>query len=316
MSSIGPRSIAAGMCLVIATLLLPIGLTGFWGQRTLTDTDQFLSTVEPLASDPHVIDTIAQTVTAALMKNADLDGFVDNYVPEGLQPLTGKLTEAVPKLIYEVTVRLLSTERFQQIWTSLAGDLQQATISALEGNADGPVSEQDGQIVLDVGEVIEEVKQSLVDQGLTGFADQPTPDAADRQIVLMNAEQVDQAQRIYLLTKPAASFLIFVSIGLFVLAALVAHQRLRMLAYVGLGCIVGAVLLRIGLAVAPQELNNSFAGTPLAATAGAFFASLTAGLSNAANMFIVLGVVLAAGGFFASYQADRKAASLSATRLR
>ena len=38
----GARTIGAGLCLVIATVLLPFTMLSFWGQKTLTDTEQFV----------------------------------------------------------------------------------------------------------------------------------------------------------------------------------------------------------------------------------------------------------------------------------
>ena len=52
------------------------------------------------------------------------------------------------------------------------------------------------QVVLDVSVVIDQVKQRLVDRGLTIVQNVPIPDS-DRQIVLLEAPQVKQLRTIY-----------------------------------------------------------------------------------------------------------------------
>ena len=53
------RSIAAGVCVVLAGLLtVPAGVA-FWGQRTLNDGQRYLATVGPLVDSPQVQEAIS-----------------------------------------------------------------------------------------------------------------------------------------------------------------------------------------------------------------------------------------------------------------
>ncbi len=298
----GVRAIAAGLCLVLATLLLPLGMVGFWGQRTLTNTEQFVATVGPLGSDPAIVNSIAETVSDALTQNVDLEAEVKKYLPPAAAPLAGPIAGAIPTFVEQATVKLLSTEQFQELWTKAVGSLQEAVIKVLEGNNDGPVTESNGQIVLDLGVVIEAVKQRLVDQGLTAIADAPIPPAADREIVLLNADQVQQAQLIYKLTVPAAQFLIVFVALLFVGAIVLARRRWRMVGIVGVGVLIGAGLLRAFLAIAPDQLTNTFVGTPFETSIAIFFDTLTTFLLSSVNLTVLIGLVLVIVGWVFSEQ--------------
>ena len=299
---LGVRSIAAGLCLVLATILLPLGGLAFWGQKTLTDTERFMQTVQPLASDPVVIEAIADTVTNALTTNVNLESEVQGFLPPIAAPLAGPISSAIPSFVKQLTIKVLSSEQFQQIWTKAIGSLQTAMIKALEGDSSGPVSTANGQVVLDTGDVIDQVKKVLADKGLTAISDRPTPPAADRQVVLLNSDQLAQAQTIYSLTKPIATWLI-VFVLLFFLAAIgLAHRRARMVAYVGIGILIGAGAIRIGLTVAPDFLSNSFEGTPFAAASVVFFNTLTSYLLNGSAIFLIIGILLVVGGWAFSDQ--------------
>ena len=68
------------------------------------------------------------------------------------------------------------------------------------------------------------------------------------------------------------------------------------------GIIVGAGIIRIGLAAAPDFLSNSFEGTPFAAASVVFFNTLTSYLLNGSAIFLILGILLVVGGWAFSDQ--------------
>ena len=63
------------------------------------------------------------------------------------------------------------------------------------------------QVVLDVDEVIDQVKERLVARGLTIVENVPIPET-DRQIVLMEAPQLQQLRTIYAFGNPLAQWLL------------------------------------------------------------------------------------------------------------
>lgn len=299
---LGIRSIAAGLCLVLATIMLPAGGLAFWGQRTLTDTERFVETVAPLATDQAIINAVADTVTTALTNNVNLEAEVKGFLPPIAAPLAGPISSAIPTFVKQVTLRILNSPKFEEFWTKAAGSLQAAVIKALEGDSTGPVSTSNGQVVLDTGEVIDQVKSVLAAKGLTAIADRPTPPAADREIVLLNSEQLAQAQSVYKLTKPAATWLIVLVLLLFIAAIALARRRARMVAYVGAGILIGAGILRIGLAVAPDFISNAFVGSPFQAASIVFFNTLTSYLLTGTALFLIVGIVMVVAGWLFSSQ--------------
>jgi predicted nucleic acid-binding Zn ribbon protein len=54
------RAVAAVVAVVVAVASFAVALPGAWARRTITDTDTYLSVVDPLASDPAVQEALAR----------------------------------------------------------------------------------------------------------------------------------------------------------------------------------------------------------------------------------------------------------------
>ncbi len=299
----GIRGVAAGICLVLAAVLMPLGVVAFWGQRTLTDTSRFVQTFEPLSTDPVVREAIATTVADSITAAVDVPDIVKEWLPPQAAPLAGPMASVVDKFVYEATSKFLASEQFHKLWITINTKLQQAVIAALSGNSSGAVSIQGNEIVLDLGQVTQKVQEALVAKGLTALADKPIPDAANQQIVLLNSSQLGQAQTIYKLTKPAATWLIFMVFLLFAVAIAVAKRRARMAVWVGLLMIVICGLFRLVISLGDGPAADSFAGTPFAGAGAIFYGTLTHYLRQAFDMMILVGIVIAIVGWLCSKNA-------------
>ena len=86
----------------------------FWGQRTLTDTERFVETVAPLATDQAIINAVADTVTTALTNNVNLEAEVKGFLPPIAAPLAGPISSAIPTFVKQVTLRILNCPKFEE----------------------------------------------------------------------------------------------------------------------------------------------------------------------------------------------------------
>jgi hypothetical protein len=57
---------------VLACVLAPIAGTAIWINNQVTQTDRYVRTVKPLASDPHIQAAIAANVTRTLFAHVDV----------------------------------------------------------------------------------------------------------------------------------------------------------------------------------------------------------------------------------------------------
>ncbi len=173
------RSIAAVICVIMAGLLTTPAAVAYWGQRTLNDTQRYVDTVEPLVSSPEVQDVIATKVTDAIEKQVDIEAILNNVFAgvitdrPRLEQLVGPLSGAINGLIEREVRAFIASDEFADLWVRVNTRAQQALQRVLKGERSGAVSLQGDQVVLDVDEVINQVKQRLVARGLTSCRTRP-----------------------------------------------------------------------------------------------------------------------------------------------
>jgi len=242
------RSIAAAVCVVLAAILTTPALLAYWGQRTLNDTERYVETVGPLVSSPEVQEVIATRVTAAIEQQVDIEAILNDVFAgvitdaPRLQRLVGPLSAAINGLIEREVRAFIASDAFAEVWTRVNTRAQQTLERLLRGEESGAVSLQDGQLVLEVSEVIDRVKERLVERGLTLVENVPIPET-DRQIVLADAPQLQQLRTIYAFANPLALWLLPLVGAMYVAAFVLSRRRPRMVVTVGAVVAANALLL-------------------------------------------------------------------------
>ena len=297
------RAVAAVLCLVLAGLLTTPAAVAYWGQRTLNDTQRYVDTVQPLVNSPEVQDVIATTVTDAIQKQVDVESIINNVFSgvitdrPRLQQLVGPLSAAINGLIERQVREFIASDAFEDIWVRANTRAQQVLQRLLEGDETGAVSLQGDEVVLDVAEVIDQVKQRLVDRGLTFVENVPIPNS-DRQIVLVEAPQLKQLRTIYAFGNPVAKWA-FPIVGLLYLLSLVlARRKARMTVAVGAVVAANALLLAITLSVGRQLFQNELSGTPFGPASKVFYETLLAYLERGQTVLFWLGMVIVVVGWY------------------
>ena len=297
------RSIAAVMCVVLAVLLTTPAAVAFWGQRTLNDAERYLDTVGPLVDSPEVQDAIATTVIDAIEAQVDVEAILNDVFAgvitdrPRLERLVGPLSGAVNGLIERQVREFIASDAFADIWVRVNTRAQQTLVRVLRGEDTGAVSLQGDQVVLDVSEVIDQVKARLVARGLTIVENVPIPEV-DKQIVLLDAPQLKQARTIYAFGNPLARWLILVVAALYLAALLLARRRPRMTVIIGVGLVANALLVALSLSVGRQLFINELAGTVFGPASSVFYDTLLAYLERGWRVLAWLGLILVVAGWF------------------
>jgi hypothetical protein len=294
------RGFAAWTILVVAALLLPIALTAFWAQRTLVDTERYIATVAPLAKDPTIQQAVGDKVSSVLIEQIDAGNRLQNVLPPQLSPLAPLVAGGVNNFVEQQVDQILKSPKFADVWEGINRRLQAALIKALSGDPDGAVTIEGDQVILDTGDLIEIVKQRLVDRGLSWAANIPVPPLVDRQVVILTSPQLATARTAYAIGQPVAQWLIWVVILLFIVAVVVSTRRARMIIGVGVAFVLAAIVLKLALAFGQNELALTLAGTPFELAQQAFFTILTQFLVIGVRAMLVLGIVLVLVGWFLS----------------
>ena len=292
------------ICLVLAALLTTPAAVAYWGQRTLNDAERYVDTVGPLVNSPEVQDVLATRVTEAIQKQIDIEAILNDVFAgvitdaPRLQLLVGPLSAAINGLVEREVRAFIASDEFADFWVRVNTRAQQALHRILTGDDSGAVSLQDDQVVLDVDEVINQVKERLVARGLTIVENVPIPET-DRQIVLMDAPQLRQMRTIYAFGNPVAKWLLPIVGVLYLAALLLALRRPRMAVWIGALVAANAALLALVLSIGQQLFVNQLAGTTFGPASRVFYETLLSYLERGQEVVLWLGLIVVVAGLFA-----------------
>ena len=215
-----------------------------------------------------------------------------------LQLLVGPISGAVNGLIEREVGDFVASDTFRNLWLQANATAQEALIAVLKGDNTGAVSLQGDQVVLDLSTVIDQVKQRLVDRGLTMVENVPIP-SIDKQIVLLTAPELKQVRTIYAFTNPIARWALWVVVLLYLGAFLFSRRRPRMSMTIGLLLAANALLVAFSLSVGRQLFINDLSGTVFGPASSVFYDTLLKYLVRSWHVFVWLGVIFIAAGWFA-----------------
>ena len=125
----------------------------------------------------------------------------------------------------------------------------------------------------------------------------PIPDV-DKQIVLLDSPQLEQARTIYAFANPVARWLLLVVAALYLAALLLSRRRPRMTVTIGVVLAANALLVAWALSVGRQLFINELAGTVFGPASSVFYDTLLTYLERGWQVFLWLGVILVVVGWF------------------
>lgn len=309
----GARSIASLLLFVLATLLTPLAVVGHWGNQTVSDSEQYLATIGPLASEPAIQQAIADEVTKALVAKVDTETLVtellDSIVkkPFITDRLAGPITAGINGLIGQAVLRLVESQAFETVWLKANEVAQRSAIALLEGKESGIIQTKGDEIVLDTSELLRDVQQRLVASGLT-VAGNVTIPSQGHQIALFQTQLLPQLQLIYRFSSPILQWLPLIVAALFALSIALARRRPRTLLTLGVVLSVVALLILWSLAAGETVTQVQLSATGLGAALGVFWTTFFAYLVNSLQALLLLGVFTAVAGWYAGR--SRPASSL------
>ena len=302
------RAASSATLITIACVLAPLSVTAAWASMELSDTDQYVDTVAPLADDPAVRSAVAREVTSVVVSELQLQQLTtetldtlaqqENVPPRvaaALPALAVPITNGVESFARTQINNVLATEQFAALWAEANRIAHQQVVTLLEGNQGGAVSAQNDTITLNLAPVIEQVKQRLVGQGFTLAENIPT---VDRSFVLVQSDAIGQAQGFYRLLNTLGAWLSVIALALFAAGVYLAGDRRRALLRGALGVTAAMVVLGVALGIARQVYVDSTPANILSAqAAGDVFDTLVRFLRNGLRAAAVLGLVVALAAF-------------------
>ncbi|MFJ6892767.1 hypothetical protein [Streptomyces hokutonensis] len=318
------RKVASAVLIVLTCVLVPVSVLTVWVHDIVLDTDRYVATVKPLASDPAIEEAAHNRIVQAVdvrvdgkRATAELAAWLQS---QGLPPtaaravrgLAPQLDAAVTGAADKVATRFVRSDRFEKVWTSANRAAHAAVVHALTGKGRGAVGVDEGTVTLDVGTAVDRVKQELVDAGVTPAANIPD---VDKQMVLFKSDQLKRMQGAAHALDVLGTWMPVLTVVLGAAGVFLAYGRRRALAKTALGAAGAALVVAVGLVVARHYyLDHLPPQVQSEAAAAAVFDHLLHFLRVTLRTVIVLGVVVALGAYFVGPGRGARAVRTSSER--
>ncbi|WP_217552355.1 hypothetical protein [Streptomyces sp. GbtcB6] len=292
------RSLLAVVLVVVGCLLAPLAVVASWAADQVGDTDRYVSTVAPLASDPDVQNAVANRATDALMSHLDLPALLADVAPADRprlqQALGGRLGDAlegaVRSFVHDKAREVAASDAFRTVWTDANRRIHSSLDKALTGSGGGAVQLTNDSVTLDIGPLVDQVKQRLVDAGLTPAEHIP---AVHTDFTLVRSDQVGKVKTYVRLLQLAGNWLPVLAVLLVAAGVLLAVRRRRALVAGCIGVAVTTGLLGIGLRVFRVFYLDRLPAGVSPGAAAAVYDALTHFLRTGVRMVVALAVVVA-----------------------
>lgn len=312
------RTFWSSVLIVIACVLAPLSVISVWARGEVTDTTRYVQTVTPLASNPAIQDAVANRITTEIFTYVNVPELTSQAVetisgnrsltPEqtaALQALTGPLNSGIESYTQQVVDKVVQSDQFAAAWVEANTLVHQRLNAALTGqNTGNAVKVENNQVVLDLGNLISQVKQQLIDSGFT--IAEKIPATTNANIVLFQAPNAATLQAGYSILNTVGFWLPLVAIALAVAGIFVCHTPRKALAWFGFGLMVAMAIGAALVGVARIAYLNALPDTVNVAAATAFFDQFTVFLKQslwagaAGGLVVFLGGLLLGSGKVAS----------------
>ena len=285
------RILVWGLVALAFVLVLAASLT-IWVQRQALDTDNWVETSSELLADDEVRALVAAELVDSLFAQQDVEQAIADRLPPQLARLAAPAAGLVRQAAVPAAENLLERPRVQELWANANRVAHTQLVAVLEGNEGGTVTTTGGEVVLDLGELV----QGLADQ--LGLSVQLEEDAG--QIVIAESDQLAAAQDAVSIIDPLSIFILIAVFVLLILAVyLAAGFRREALRGIAIGLILIGLVLLVVVRLVGDALVEALT-TDISRPAGVqVWAIGTALLRDISTGLVAYGIVLLLGALLA-----------------
>ncbi|MDV6291089.1 hypothetical protein R2F25_37070 [Streptomyces sp. UP1A-1] len=306
-------------------MLAPLAVVAAWVRDTVSDTDRYVATVAPLASAPTVQDALTDRLTDRVVAQVDVKAVTDSLaatlreagapprIVDGAESLEAPLRDAVRSTAEDTVSGVVTSDVFRRAWEGANRRSHAAVVHMLTGEGRGALSTGEGSVLLNVGEVVDQVEARLADAGFDRAA-AAMPDS-DRTVTLFESEQLDKAQDLMRLLNVVGVWLPVLTTVLAALAVWTApaHRVMLMATATGVGAMMALLLVALA-AVRGAYLDSVPPATLPPDAAATVYDTFVRFLHDSTRTLLVVAVVTALAAYL--YGPGRAARAARGTAVR
>jgi hypothetical protein len=239
--------------LLVAGLLATASVAARYARNEILNTDQYVETVTPLASNPAVQNAVANRVSSEVIKQIDVPKLINDLAAATGRPnadaianaIAGPVNDGVESFVQKTVLTFVQSAEFQNLWVNANTAAHNQVSAVLTGEDTEVIKTQGNQIVLEVGPIVAQVKQRLVDSGLSIASKIPSVSV---QVPVMTVEDLPRIQSYVNLLDNLATWLPLAALILLALGIWLAPLHRR-------AALIGAIMIAIFMVIVLITLN-------------------------------------------------------------
>jgi hypothetical protein len=240
-----PRRISAWVLVVLASILIPVSVISVWAINTVTNTDKYVETMAPLATNPVIQQGLATRATDALFSTHIVQNKVTQALPKSAKPLVAPLMAQLKTYVQGYALKVFESPRFAKLWDTLNRHSHTAVINVLTGKQT-PAQKKlatAGQIAINVSPALNQVISDLDARGITFFDPLRTLSTNSVQFTVVSKQQVSKFSGLFNLVVKLKWAIPVIALVLAILSVALAMERRKTLVRLAVGVALMSLLL-------------------------------------------------------------------------
>jgi membrane-associated HD superfamily phosphohydrolase len=285
------RRISSWVLVVLACILAVVSVVIVFARNELLNTDAYVNTVAPLASNPAIQTQVAKQVSTRLAAATNVEQRIKNALPPKAGFLATPIASGLDTATDEITLRLVQSSAFQKIWETANRAAHKQLVAVLTGSGEGSLSSANGKVTIDLSQVEAQAKKALDAKGITVF--NKVPAVKGLNFVLFQSDQLARYQRLTRLLNRVAILLPILALFCFAGGIALARDRRRGLVRAATGLALSMALVLVVVSVARNQYLNSLSPSQSRAANAAVIDTVTGALRGTLRLTLILAAVVA-----------------------
>jgi hypothetical protein len=251
----GGRAARAGrwtgaVALMVVALVLSItSIAAVFARNQLLNTDRYVATMAPLATDPVIQAAISNRISEEVLARVDLkslatqatEWLTSRGAPDALKTLVGPAVNAVESFVRSEISKIVHSNQFATIWNAANRAGHRALVAILTGSKNGAIVSSGDTVSINLGPLLANVKQRLIADGF-GLASKIP--AVSAQFTIFESNKLPKLRSTVRLLNDVATWLPWVTLAIIVGAVFTAPNRRRGIILAGLFIALGLLITR------------------------------------------------------------------------
>jgi hypothetical protein len=229
----GWRRATAWILLIVGLIaVLPADIL-IWANRTITNTDNYVTTITPIIHEASVQKAITKGTSTAIFNSADIQGYVTSILPDRAQPLAAPITSQVKSYTTSAISKIVASDQFATVWANVNRRGQERFMDVAKNSNGSPD--------VDVSRLYGFVSQQLQGTSLAFLAGkQLPPKVGDIQVATVPA--LEKIPHFIATLSDLRWVSLGLAVGLLILALALATDRRKMAVRIGVGWMIMVIV--------------------------------------------------------------------------